>query len=589
MKDKPYNEGPSGLVSGGSGNTEPFFSNKEELARGDYHVLVRARRYGRWYVLKALREELRGQPLYEEWLHKEYSIGISLDHPNIIRVESLEEEEGLGRCIVMEWAEGVTLDKWKAENGRKKSEVLRQLLEAVDYCHRHGIYHHDLKPSNIIVSTDGRVKLIDFGLSDGPQYATLKQASGSDGFAAPEQMEGRTADHRADIYALGRIIQMLFPHRYYLAVRRATRKEPKRRPQTVAALRKWLVPIWPLWLLAGLLLVLLVLLAVKPSSERFAVKLESGQTIWMRELTRLPRRTVAVVPPGSNSQKPWPDDSAKPKGDMVIPSTVRRWGLDWQVEAIADNTFKDNARLTSVRFPDSLRSIGEDAFAGCIGLRDTLVIPSGLQRIGLLAFTDCASLPCVVWKASNCYGAKNDTILKYSYFFRCMALSSIIIDTGVESLPVDFASNVAGLERIEFRGPTPTAVINLAARSNHLQQLVLPPQMQEIGHGAFYETGIDTLWLPDSLEVVGDYAFAYCSRLTTVYMGSMVRRVGNYSFTECSQLREFRVLATEPPDIQHTAFFQLPSTAVLIVPQEALDAYRQHPIWGQFQRIEPLR
>lgn len=102
-------DGPSGLVSGGSGITEVFFSSMEEMVRGESHVLYRARRYGRWYVLKALREDLRGNPLYEEWLYKEYSVGVSLDHPNIVRVESLEMVEGLGNCIVMEWVEGEPL------------------------------------------------------------------------------------------------------------------------------------------------------------------------------------------------------------------------------------------------------------------------------------------------------------------------------------------------------------------------------------------------------------------------------------------------------------------------------------------------
>ena len=152
----------SGLVSGGSGITEAFFSAVEEICRGESHVLYRARRYGRWYVLKALREELRGNPIYEEWLYKEYSVGVSLDHPNIVRVESLEAVEPFGNCIVMEWVEGDPLGV------RCTREVLDRLLDAVDYSHRHGIYHHDLKPSNIMVMPDGRVKLIDFGLSDGP-------------------------------------------------------------------------------------------------------------------------------------------------------------------------------------------------------------------------------------------------------------------------------------------------------------------------------------------------------------------------------------------------------------------------------------
>lgn len=113
----------SGLVSGGSGITEAFFSAVEEICRGESHVLYRARRYGRWYVLKALREELRGNPIYEEWLYKEYSVGVSLDHPNIVRVESLEAVDPFGNCIVMEWVEGDPLGV------RCTREVLDRLLD----------------------------------------------------------------------------------------------------------------------------------------------------------------------------------------------------------------------------------------------------------------------------------------------------------------------------------------------------------------------------------------------------------------------------------------------------------------------------
>ena len=109
--DVHYNDGPSGLVSGGSGITEPFFSNYEEIARGSTHVLFRARRYGRWYVLKGISNELRGNALYEEWLYKEYSVGVSLDNPLLVRVESLEDDAVAGRCIVMEWIASMSDDK----------------------------------------------------------------------------------------------------------------------------------------------------------------------------------------------------------------------------------------------------------------------------------------------------------------------------------------------------------------------------------------------------------------------------------------------------------------------------------------------
>ena len=141
---------------------------------------------------------------------------------------------------------------------------------------------------------------------------------------------------------------------------------------------------------------------------------------------------------------------------------------------------------------------------------------------------------------------------------------------------------------MEFRGATPVAVKNMAAKSSGLKDVAFPPQMRAIEHGAFYETAVDTVLLPDSLELVGDYAYAYCDSLRVPRFGSKVRMVGNYSFTECSHLREVTVLAAEPPNVQPTAFFQLPPMVVLYVPEQSLEAYRQHPVWGRFEMIESL-
>ena len=147
---------------------------------------------------------------------------------------------------------------------------------------------------------------------------------------------------------------------------------------------------------------------------------------------------------------------------------------------------------------------------------------------------------------------------------------------------------MSGLERVEFRGAIHSVTANLAAKSNRLRHLLLPPQVVEIGHGAFYETALDSLILPASLEVVGDYAFAYCDSLRVVVMGANVGRVGNYCFTECSHLREVWLYASTPPDVESTAFFQLPETAVLRVPAQSLEAYRRHQVWGKFITIDSI-
>lgn len=239
---------------------------------------------------------------------------------------------------------------------------------------------------------------------------------------SPEQEAGLAADHRADIYALGRLTALLFLRRYPLAVHRATRKDPARRPQSVAEFRKLLFPLWPLWVAMGVVLLALACWATLPSRRVFPVELASGHTVYMRELSRLPHRTVEVVCPGLSRHKPWPDGYEKPEGDMVIPATVRRFGMEWQVVKVGNYAFLSVGYLTSVTFSDTLRSIGSKAFAGCIGLSDTLVIPRGLEHIGTEAFNDCARLTTLLWQARNCHGEGEDTVIKYSYFFRCMAL-----------------------------------------------------------------------------------------------------------------------------------------------------------------------
>ncbi len=567
--------GPSGPVSGSAGLVDPFFSHFEELSSGASHLLVRARRYGRWYVLKALRHDLRGNAFYEEWLLKEYSVGNGLDHPGIVKVVSLEPVEGLGPCIVMEWAEGQPPDRWLASrpSSSARRQVLDQILDAVAYCHAHGIYHHDLKPSNIIVGSDLRVRVIDFGLSDGPQYAAFKHAGGTVGFAAPKQEAGATADQRADIYALGRLTRLLLPHRHPLAVRRATRPDPSRRPDSVADYRRLLRPLWPLALAAVALLAALAVWAAQPSQRLHTVQLDSGQTLLVREVQRLPQRQVAIVAPA---------DTATLTGRMVIPAAVRHRGLRWQVVAIERRAFRLASRLTAVALPPSLRSIGDQAFGGCLALADTLVIPPGLQHIGVEAFNDCPRLTTVLWQARHCVGPSTEDGQKYPYFFRCLNLREAIIDTGVRHLPIQLFSGIRNLERLTVREGLVESAKDLAASSHRLRQASLPSSLHTLAHGAFYETALDSITLPDALEEIGPYAFAYCDSLRVVRMGSKVRSIGSYCFTECHRLREVEILSPVPPEVQSTTFNQLPSTAVLRVPPHALDAYRAHPLWGRF-------
>lgn len=193
------------------------FTDFSTIAARGYNVISRARRNGRWWVLKSLEEKVRNTEPFVSMLRKEFDIMASLQDPNIVNVVSIEEVDRLGLSIVMEWIDGVTLGEWLKEPHSKKEKlrVLHQLITTLGYVHQHQTAHRDLKPSNVMVTHRGNnVKLIDFGLSDTDSFDYMKVPAGTVGYRAPEveAVEAVEASatinyQRADIYSLGRIIE----------------------------------------------------------------------------------------------------------------------------------------------------------------------------------------------------------------------------------------------------------------------------------------------------------------------------------------------------------------------------------------------
>ena len=170
-----------------------------------YCLLTRAKRNGRWWMLKGLKEPYRQDSVYRLMLQKEFDIMSQFQHPMIVSVYSLEEVSGLGLCIVMEWIDGITLKEWlqkKEHTPEQRRHVADMLLDVVAYIHSRQTQHRDLKPSNIMLTHDGQhLKLIDFGLSDTDSHAILKAPAGTEGYMAP--------DGPSDIYSLGCILREL--------------------------------------------------------------------------------------------------------------------------------------------------------------------------------------------------------------------------------------------------------------------------------------------------------------------------------------------------------------------------------------------
>ena len=188
-----------------SANTSPEFSDISVLPSSGFNLLAKGKRNGRWWMLKGLKPSCREQTAYQELLRKEYELLLGLgSYPLVVTAYSLEQVDDLGWCIVMEWIDGCTLADWLKETHTRSERrlVSNLLMEALEYVHSQQTEHRDIKPQNIMILQGGKfLKLIDFGLSDRPDYAILKQPAGTEGYMAPEGP--------SDIYALGCILEEL--------------------------------------------------------------------------------------------------------------------------------------------------------------------------------------------------------------------------------------------------------------------------------------------------------------------------------------------------------------------------------------------
>jgi len=227
-----------------------------ELGRGAMGVVYHARdpKIDREVAIKTIKladqaDESEIEQLRERLFREARSAG-KLSHPGIVTIYDVDQEDGLA-YIAMEFVEGRTLDvvikQGRVDDHVFAADVLKQTAAALDYAHERGIVHRDVKPANLMLTSGGAVKIMDFGIARaGSSNLTQTGAvMGTPSYMSPEQVKGEAIDGRSDQFSLGVIAYEMVTGRKPFASESVTSvifKIVSSQPETPAALCPWISP-----------------------------------------------------------------------------------------------------------------------------------------------------------------------------------------------------------------------------------------------------------------------------------------------------------------------------------------------------------
>ena len=268
----------------------------------------RVRINGKWHFMKRPREEMASNSLYITAFEREFDIGYRLEHKSLVRyIDKRRDEQGV--YILTEMVDGDNLDEFVSKNPdyfkdkRKLKEFVSQMLEVLDYLHNNQVLHLDLKPSNIMITRVGhKVKLIDLGFAYSDCYQSIAAGMTRE-YAAPEQLNGGEVGLWTDIYALGKVLLVLFnkgkhnnefqsvPSRYRGFVKKCVEQDPKQRFATIAEAQRYLSKKHSIHsLIAGFVISIAILMIIILWSVNHGRNSEVSQSV--KESIAMPHNSI---------------------------------------------------------------------------------------------------------------------------------------------------------------------------------------------------------------------------------------------------------------------------------------------------------
>ena len=590
------------------------FTEIESLPSSGTCDLFRAKRYGRWYLLKCLKVEYATDSACQQMLRKEFEIVISLQHTSVMQVSGIEEVSLPGRgkalCIIAEWIDGRTLRDYLTENPSKQERcrIAAELCEAVAYIHSQQVVHRDLKPSNIMVTYNGDyVRVIDFGLADTNSHSILKQPAGTLRYMAPEQMQHAVADVRNDIYSLGIIIQEmgLSGHPWRHIITRCLQPIEQRYQQMDELLsdlhsqrRQHL-----LWGIAALVVAALfggmlwqmshlqqkaALMEQEANEQRTQLRILNHELIGFAD-SRVKEKCVQHWDSDGDGQLSYDEAAAVDSlGDVFTGDTLITSFDELEhftgLESIDRKAFKDCVHLQSVRIPSKTRFIRSEAFRHT-GLQQ-IIIPGAVAGLGDYFMNDCPQLETVIFESRP----PNTNVTPESEpFVNCPQLSTVFIPTTIlKAMQMGKSLDDKGYSReyvsknlehhsynllvwltwkavfplmtdhIRFADPQVKAICvrQWDRDGDHELSIDEAASVKSLSSAFIAQNEIesfDELRFFTGIDRINASAFELCSHLKSIRIPSSVKVIEKWAFADCKALKEFTIPG-HVEQIEHHAF-----------------------------------
>ena len=333
-------------------------------------------------------------------------------------------------------------------------------------------------------------------------------------------------------------------------------------------------------------------------------------------------------------------------GDIVIPESIEFEGVTCYVKSIAKEAFCNCSSLTSITIPNSVTSIGENAFKNC-SLRKVivsdiaawcnisfgnylsnplyyahhlysdenteitnLIIPEGVTSIMEYCFAYCSSLSSINIPNSvtsigggafrDCSSLTSITIpnsvtsIEQNTFYGCTSLTSVNIPNSVTSIG-DFAFFLCGFTSIDIPNSV-TSISSSFQACRNLKSIKIPNSVKSLGNAFYNCTGLESVEIGDGVPEISNYTFFFCNSLRNVTLGKNVSKILYNNFVNCVDLEVVTCKNNNPPklvtfdregykDPFKGSFIEY---AKLVVPDESIDAYKAAKIWRDFGTIEGL-